>query len=608
MNEMYCGSGTDCERVDRRGSPKRRASSGKNAALHTAAFTVLLAAFVATTARPAPAQSPSTTRIDLGPGGVQTDQASWDPKITGDGRYIAYFSYATNLVPGDTGFHADVFVYDSVANTTVRASVDSVGVQGNADSDEPDISSDGRFVVFNSTATNLVPGDTNGAGDIFVHDMVSGTTTRVSVDSSGAQANGPSLLPHISGDGRFVVFESNASNLVPGDTNATRDIFLRDLTLGTTTRVSVDSSGVQGNGMSQRCSISADGRYVVFDSAASNLVPNDTNGVPDVFVHDNLTGTTTRVSVGSGGAQGDQESVLAAISPSGRLVAFSSAATNLVSGDTNGAYDLFLRDLVAGTTARISVGSNGEQANDSSWEPAISGDDRFVAFDSSASNLVPGDTNGWPDVFVRDLATQHTTRVSVTTSGVQGSSQSSIPAISDDGRSIVFYSYTNLVPDDTNGVTDIYVHEQGCGYANTAYCTAKVNSLACSPAISWVGTPSATAGSGFTISAKQELNNKLGLFIYGTNGQQAVPFQGGTLCFKPPLKRTPPQSSGGNPPTTSDCSGTYSIDFNAYIASGVNPALVAGTSVDGQFWGRDPGFPLPNNTSLSDAIHFVICQ
>src|SRR5262249_38706966 len=169
----------------------------------------------------------------------------------------------------------------------------------------PSISSDGRYVAFDSAASNLVSGDTNGATDVFVHDRLTGATTRVSTDSNAAQGDGASSKPSISADGRYVVFLSAADNLVSGDTNGATDVFMHDLVTGVTTRVSTDSSGAQGNGSSSNASISSDGRYVAFASAASNLVPSDTNGVPDIFVRDTQAGVTTRVSVDSSGVQGN---------------------------------------------------------------------------------------------------------------------------------------------------------------------------------------------------------------------------------------------------------------------------------------------------------------
>ena len=283
-----------------------------------------------------------------------------------------------------------------------RVSVDSSATQGNDHSHAPRISADGRYVAFSSMASNLVTGDTNGDTDVFVHDRSTGDTTRVSVDSSATQGNDHSHEPSISADGRYVAFSSMASNLVTGDTNGATDIFVHDRTTGTTTRVSVDSSATQGNDHSYEPSISADGRYVAFWSDASNLVTGDTNGLKDVFVHDRSTGTTTRVSVDSGGNQGNNYSCAPSISSDGRYVAFYSIASNLVTGDTNGDVDVFVHNRSTDTTTRVFLDSSGTQSNGHSYSPSISADGRYVAFYSYATNLVSGDTNGVRDIFVTD--------------------------------------------------------------------------------------------------------------------------------------------------------------------------------------------------------------
>ncbi|MCB9432345.1 MAG: PD40 domain-containing protein [Ardenticatenaceae bacterium] len=225
-----------------------------------------------------------------------------------------------------------------------RVSVDSNGNEGNRGGVDPSISDDGRFVAFHSSASNLVSGDTNSSPDVFVHDQQTGTTERVSVDSSGNEGNNNSTLPDISGDGRFVAFISAANNLVSGDTNSIADIFVHDRQTGTTSRISVDSSGTQGNNFSVDPSISSDGRFVAFISDASNLVSGDTNSIADIFVHDQQTGTTSRVSVDSSGGQGNNRSLDSSISGNGRFVAFESDASNLVSGDTNVSSDIFVAE------------------------------------------------------------------------------------------------------------------------------------------------------------------------------------------------------------------------------------------------------------------------
>jgi len=223
--------------------------------------------------------------------------------------------------------------------------VDSAGNQSNGPSHGCLQSAGTRFVAFHSIADNLVPGDTNGAPDAFVHDLRKGRTTRVSVDSTGAEANLGAGFPATTPDGRYVAFESASDNLVPGDTNDSTDVFVHDRLSGQTSRVSIASSGQEGQGASCKPQISADGRYVAFSSEANNLVPHDTNARIDVFVHDRWTGRTLRASVSSTGAQGNGWSDLPSISPDGSYVVFSSKADNLVPGDTNGEVDVFIRVL-----------------------------------------------------------------------------------------------------------------------------------------------------------------------------------------------------------------------------------------------------------------------
>ncbi|MBI3846342.1 MAG: PD40 domain-containing protein [Planctomycetes bacterium] len=392
--------------------------------------------------------------------------------MSADGRFVAFLSVASNLVPGDANGTYDVFVHDQMTGATTRVSVDSADGEANSGSDFPSISADGRFVAFNCQATNLVPGDTNGMEDVFVHDQMTGATTRVSVDSAGVEGNAHSFLPSISADGRFVAFNSQATNLVPGDANATDDIFVHDRATGATVRVSVDSAGGEGNGgtyysSSVNPSISADGRFVAFQSSASNLVPDDTNDVRDIFVHDRETGVTTRVSVDSAGMQANMESPTTSISADGRFVAFASYASNLVPGDTNATKDIFVHDRMTAVTTRESVDSGGVQATWDCGKESISADGRFVAFLSRSPLLVPGDTNlsaginDASDAFVHDRATGATTRVSVNSQGGQANHGGSYaPFISADGRFVAFSSYAEtLVPGDTNLTSDIFVHE-----------------------------------------------------------------------------------------------------------------------------------------------------
>jgi Tol biopolymer transport system component len=287
------------------------------------------------------------------------------------------------------------------AAETTLVSVHSDGTQGDDVSSFASISAHGRYVAFTSAASTLVTGDTNNGLDVFVHDRQTGTTTRVSLGLNGNQANGSSQEPSISAGGRYIAFYSGASNLVRGDTNRASDVFVYDRQTGTTSRVSLRSNGNQANRNSSVPSISGNGRYVAFYSNASNLVRGDTNDKFDAFVHDRQTGTTRRVSISSNGNQGNRSSYFPSISGDGRYVAFFSGASNLVRGDTNSRFDVFVRDRQTGTTRRVSVGPNGSQGNRVSGWPSISGDGQYVAFQSNASNLVPGDANNTYDLFVR---------------------------------------------------------------------------------------------------------------------------------------------------------------------------------------------------------------
>ena len=274
------------------------------------------------------------------------------------------------------------------------------------------ISADGRFVSFSSAASNFFEGDDNRADDVLVHDRQTGTTECVSMGVDGKPANDASEFSSITPDGRFVVFSSNASNLVVGDTNGSNDIFVHDRQTRLTERVSVDSTGAEGSGagvasrLYEHSSISADGRYVAFTSHTVNLVAGDTNGVADVFVRDRQNGSTTRISEAVEGAQGNEMSSNPSISSDGRFIAFESYASNSVSGDTNGILDVFVRDVQSGTNWRASVDDNGGQGGGISFEPSLTPDGRFLVFQSAAPNLVTGDRNGRTDVFVRGPAEQ----------------------------------------------------------------------------------------------------------------------------------------------------------------------------------------------------------
>jgi len=426
----------------------------------------LLAAACALSSAPPASAFQSTTRVSVDSAGAQADDTSLATSVSSDGRYVVFESAADDLVAGDGNSCTDVFVHDRTTGTTERVSVDSWGNEGDQRSNafyHQAISDDGMRVVFQSSATNLDPNDTNGYADVFVHDRASGTTALVSADSSGVVGNANSFSAAISGDGRFVVFTSFASNLVANDSNGGTDVFVRDLVSGTTERVSVDSAGNQCDGSCLYSSVSSDGRFVAFQSGSTNLVAGDTNGCDDVFVRDRQAGTTERVSVDSNGAQGKGFSMWPSVSADGAFVAFESQVTTLVPGDDNQCMDVFVRDRALGTTTRVSVDSSGTQADGDSFAPMIDPTGRFVAFESSATNLVAGDTNHVYDVYVHDCVTGATERRSVDSSGSQADRGSAFPAISAGGRVVAFESIADdLVAADSNGVVDVFVHDL-CG-------------------------------------------------------------------------------------------------------------------------------------------------
>lgn len=398
--------------------------------------------------------------------GDQPDGNSLYPTMSADGETIVYQSSATNQLvlghffAGDTNGVNDIFSYDVTSGAINRVSVGSGGNEANGHSTKPSISGDGGLIAYQSSASNLVIGDSNGADDIFAYDVASGLTTRVSVNSAGYQASGGSSMPAVSGDGGTIAFVSGASNLVTGDSNGLSDVFIHDVTSGMTTRVSVSSIGEQSNGSSSAPAISDDGHLVVFESTASNLVVGDSNGVSDVFVHNTTTGITVRVSVDSSGEQATSASSAPAICASGEIIVFESTASNLVSGDTNGKSDVFMHNTTTDATTRVSVDSSGEQANGASNAPSISADGSTVAFSSYGSDLVDGDTNGAADVFVYDIATASTTRVSIDSDGDQAEARSDAPSLAEDGAVVTFHSWaTDLVEADTNGKPDVFVRD-----------------------------------------------------------------------------------------------------------------------------------------------------
>ena len=347
----------------------------------------------------------ATVLVSVGFDGKPADNGALGANISRSGRFVAFDSSASNLVTGVSGPGNQVFRRDLTAGKTVLVSASSGGEPANSDAFGLAISANGGYVVFASDATNLVAG-AGGHYHLFVRDVAAGVTTVEDVTPGGKPGDGDVSQADITPDGRWLVFSTDAPDIVGGDTNGNGDVFLRDRQTGKTILVSVARGGGTGSDLSNQPVISDNGNLVAFTSFAHNLVAGDTNHELDVFVRDVKAGTTELVSVSSAGGQGSGSSSSPSISADGHRVAFLSQARNLVADDTNGRSDVFVRDRATDTTFRASLASSGAQAKNNSAFPEISADGRFVTFSTQAGNLVPHDTNNQSDVFVRKLPAQ----------------------------------------------------------------------------------------------------------------------------------------------------------------------------------------------------------
>lgn len=429
------------------------------------AIAILAVLVVVAAGQSAAAQGPSavTERVSVASDGHQARGLSGRftaPAISDDGIVVAFDAEGSNLVPDDDNGRVDVFWHDRSAGLTELVSVTPDGEQGNGDSQGQAVDAAGETVAFDSTASNFAPGDDNFTHDVFLRRMPAGTLELVSVALDGGVGDAESFDPSVTPTGRYVVFLSQASDLVRHDVNRSRDIFVRDMVTDTTELVNLNADGTLGNNFASSGSISDNARYVAWASFADNVVPGDANDSFDVFWRDRVTGEVQLVSRAIDGGFGDFPSTAPAISGDGRYVAFMSLAANLVPGDTNETTDVFVRDMATGTTERVNVGPGGAQANSASGTsvhggstvPTISDDGRYVSFESFAGNLVAGgDSNHHNDAFRRDRVLGETVLMSLSVTDRQANRDSSDTAMTADGSAMAFISLaTNLVPRDTN--------------------------------------------------------------------------------------------------------------------------------------------------------------
>ncbi|MCE9596188.1 MAG: hypothetical protein K8S98_18515 [Planctomycetes bacterium] len=550
----------------------------------------------------------TTTRVSVNSAGVPAAVGyfSFAGGVSSDGRFVTFASNAPNLVAGDTTPNTiyDAFVHDRTTGVTTRVGLSSLGAQPNGSVVPTSISTDGRWIVFWSTASNLVVGDVNGTSDVFVRDELTHTTQRVDLGPGGVEATGISNQPRMTPDGASVLFTSQASNLDPAKTTTLFAPFVRNVAANVTWSLQLIPGGVQPDGNSIGQAMSSDARFFGVASLATNLTPGDANGKADVFVHDRTLGTTTLVSVDLGGATGAGGSDAIDVSDDGRYAVFASFSPDLVANDTNGTADVFLRDLQLGVTTRLSENIFGQEGDGTSYSPDLTPDARFVAFSSASTNLAPGDGNAGYDQFLYDRNTFQLEALSVTNSGAFSGGDTTARAtfLSANGGVAVFSgAWAGIVPTQLFANDTVYARDRTVSANVTTYCTAKVNSVGCTPYITSAGIPELSGNDNFHLAAQNVLINKSGVFFWGT-GPTGIPFGGGLLCVKAPVIRTLVQNAGAA--NGGLCSGSYSFAFSqAYmLAEGV----LAGDTLYGQFWSRDSGFAAPANMGLTDAVRFVV--
>lgn len=549
-------------------------------------------------------------RVSVSSSGVQASSDSFQPRLSADGTLVCYTSLATNLVPDDTNGTYDVFAFDRRNRKTERVSVGTSGQEANSASANGILSADGRWVVFDSGATNLDAGDNHFGADVYLRDRREGSTVLISRRLDEYSSAFGCSRPSMSSDGRFIAFLGADDNVVPGDRNRQTDVFVHDRESGITEIVSLWNDGVPANDASMDCAVTDDGRYVAFICRATNWGPIVPYPYPYAYRRDRSTGITEIVNIKPDGSP----SYLPVaggldISPDGRYVAYVSHALDVTGQGSSGFHTVFVRNMLERVSEPVSMSPTGGRANSASEDPSFTHSGRTICFQSDASNLVLLDEDYPPgsnvDVFVRNLDAGTTTLVSI---GDHGQSPNNgglgDPAISGDGRVVAFSTNAdNLVPGDTGYIFDIYVVE--CDNSPVMhYCESQPNSLGCFPILEVDGQPSVLDDVPFRIRAENLLSGSEGFFLYGVAGSTGMPvIGGGWLCVQPPFQRMRWQPTRGEL-SHQECNGTLYVDFDAWVRSGIDPALAVGTTVFVQAWSLDPS--ITHGTSLTDAITFEI--
>ncbi|MEM6673697.1 MAG: hypothetical protein AAF726_12700 [Planctomycetota bacterium] len=513
--------------------------------------------------------------------------------MTDDGRFIAFTSQANNLVPGDTNGATDVFLRDRELGTTVRCSVGDAGQQGNGSCESVSISANGRFVAYASRSNNLVPGDTNGRWDVFLWDASTGTSTLVSRSVSGFASNGDSSWPSIDAAGTRVVFRSRASNLVSNDANGRWDVFVYERLTGAVSVASVGSGDEPGAGDSETPMISRDGRFVVFASE-SQWDPIDPDSDTDIYVRDLVLGTTTLVGGQSGGYGADLSRP--SISSGGRYVSFQSTSTLIPDGATNGWMNVYRYDRLQDSFSLISQSTDGAAALESCYIDGMSADGEWVSFHTMDPTLVPGISGlVWRSI-VRRVDQRWTEIVSIGDLGRPLDNHSGGAVLSLDGR---YACFETIDPDgsvlDNGTFDDVIVRDRGfgTGAAGGTYCDSATNSSGAAAELSVLGT-NRLADQQLTLRAELLPTNSLGYFLFSETADDVLGFGGsqGRLCLGGQIFRLSSfvQFSGGN--------GQVALPLPfAQLPSAAT--LSVGDTWNFQYWFRDAvgGQPTSNTSS-----------